>query len=144
MGSLEDILKDLDEEKESSKVLSLLDSLKPFVRNSSVRDRVIELLLNCADRLVRIKATELLEELDSDDDKAVEALIKALLNDPDSFVRGFSAKALGKLGSVYAKEAIKRACEDPDGFVRHYANEALKIIEMKERLLSVIQKAKGG
>jgi len=144
MGEWERLLKSLSEEVESAKVLELLDAIKPFANEEQVKEKVVELLLNSSDRLVRIKATEVLEELTSADGRVVDVLITSLLNDPDAFVRGFSAKVLGKLGDVRAIDFLKKAQEDEDGFVRHYASEALKVLEMKGRLLSIIQKAKGG
>lgn len=144
MREWECLLKEFDKNLETPKALELLGQLKPFVKEKDVKNKLISILLDFDDRLVRIKATELLEELDSADGEVVDALIASLTNDPDAFVRGFSAKVLGKLGDVRAIEALKRAQDDEDGFVRHYAGEALKILEMKARFLSVIQRAKGG
>jgi len=144
MEEWESLLEGFEGETETTKVLEILDKMKPFVNQEKVKDKVIDILLNFEDRLVRIKATEVLEELTAPDGKVVDALIASLLNDPDGFVRGFSAKVLGKLGDARAIEALKKAQEDEDGFVKHYASEALKILEMKARLLSVIQRAKGG
>lgn len=144
MKEWEGVLEKLNKESETSIVLELLGSLKPFIREEEVKEKVLDFLLNFGDRLVRIKSTEILEELESADNKVIEALVIALLNDPDAFVRGFSAKVLGKIGDIRAIEALKKAREDEDGFVRHYAEEALRILEMKTRLLSVIQRAKGG
>lgn len=144
MGEWENLLAEFDKNHDTTKALELLDRLKPFVKEESVKKRLIGMLLNFDDRLIRIKVTELFEELDSADSEVINALIMSVNSDPDAFVRGFSAKVLGKLGDVRAIEALKRAQEDEDGFVRHYAGEALKILEMKTRLLSVIQRAKGG
>lgn len=138
MEEWKSLISQLDGETETTKVIDLLDKLKPFVREREVKSKVLDILISFPDRLARIKATELLEELETADEEVVNALTQALLNDPDGFVRGFSAKALGKFGSIKAKDAVKRACEDPDGFVRHYANEALRVLEMKARLLSII------
>ncbi len=143
MNDWKETLESLRNESDSSKKIGILDRLKAYVAEDEVRKEVIKLLLNSDDRLVRIKATEVLEELNPAKEDAVEALMKSLLEDEDGFVRGFSAKALGKLGDVRAIDALKRALEDPDGFVKHYASEALKVLEMRARFLALIQKAKG-
>ncbi|MCD6363270.1 MAG: HEAT repeat domain-containing protein [Synergistetes bacterium] len=143
MDDWKEALESLRRESDSSKKIEILDSLKPFVGEDEVRKEVINLLLNSDDRLIRIKATEVLEELNPAKEDAIEALMKSLLEDEDSFVRGFSAKALGKLGDVRAIEVLKKAQGDSDGFVKHYASEALKVLEMRARFLALIQKTKG-
>jgi HEAT repeat protein len=55
----------------------------------------------------------------------VEALARALVNDPRLFVRDAAAEALGTIGGRGAMDALSQAAvRDPDAWVRETAAEA--------------------
>ena len=137
----EQLLKQLDTAPSTEKI-KLMDEVKQYITEPAVVDKICELLGGDDDRFVRIKATELLEEVNGNE-KVVDALVKALKEDEDAFVRGFSAKALGRVGTPAAIQPLEEAVNDPDGFVRDFAAGSLKVLQMRARLLGMIKKKDG-
>lgn len=95
--------------------------------------KISDLILDLAaeDQLTREAASEALGWLaktESEIDKAVPALIKALKDDAME-VRRNTAAALGRIGDVRAREALKAALEDEDEWVREVVAGALKELE---------------
>ncbi len=134
----EQLLKRLDSAPSAEKI-KLMDEVKKYISEPAVVDKICTLLVEDEDRFVRIKATELLEEVNGNE-RVVSALIKALREDEDAFVRGFSAKALGRVGTPAAIQPLEEAVNDPDGFVRDFAAGSLKVLQMRARLLGMIKK----
>jgi hypothetical protein len=95
--------------------------------------KISDLILDLAaeDQLTREAASEALGWLaktEGEIDKAVPALIKALKDDAME-VRRNTAEALGRIGDVRAREALKAALQDEDEWVREVAAGALKELE---------------
>ncbi len=59
---------------------------------------------------------------------AVPALTDRLKHDPDEYVRGRAATALGVIGSVQCVPALIAAMNDDEGVVRHHAADAVRTI----------------
>lgn len=98
------------------------------ISNPEFIDVIVEIFDNEND-FVRIKATEISEHYN--EERIVDKLIEKMLNDTNYFVRGFSAKALGSLGNIKAKESLEKALLDPEGFVVSFVSESLKTISVK-------------
>ena len=63
------------------------------------------------------------------DARAVEALCRALLTDPQVEVRRTAAEALGEIRSAEALSSLKQALNDPEARVRARAGWAISEIE---------------
>ena len=72
--------------------------------------------------------------------RTIEALIKTLRDDKDSFVRYRAAEALGKIASKRAVNALINALGDPDLFVRRTAAEALGNIKDSRSINPLLSK----
>ena len=91
------------------------------------------------DSSVRGRAAEALGSIGSE--RAVDALLKALLEDQESYVRGRAAEALGSIGSERAVDALFKALlETQESGVRGSAAEALGSIG-SERAVDALLKA---
>jgi HEAT repeat protein len=78
---------------------------------------------------VRLGAIEALSA--SQDDRAVEPLIRILHHDPLSEVRWAAALALGEIGSPEAIPALVRALRDDNRYIRHGAAQALSKLDWR-------------
>lgn len=95
--------------------------------------KISDLILGLAaeDQLTREAASEALGWLaktESETDKSVPALIKALKDDAME-VRRNAAAALGRIGDVRAREGLEGALQDEDEWVREVVTDALKKLE---------------
>jgi HEAT repeat protein len=62
---------------------------------------------------------------------AVPALAEMMLQDPNGYVRGSAATALGQIDLMVAIQALEEALKDEDADVRRHAESALRLINRR-------------
>ncbi len=118
------------EKLNSQNLLKALKDENPFTRkqaikllekmgDKSVLPALTDVLLNDTDSIVRHAAAQAFQRKLADK-SLVPALIKTL-NDPDMYVRGASAAALGIIKEKTAVPALCKALEDKEAHVRRAA-----------------------
>ena len=131
--TLQDLLKSLNDPNPFSRKQAIKDLEK--IGDKSVLSLLSDLLLNDRDSIVRHAVAQAFQKRLSDK-SLVDVLIKAL-KDPDMYVRGAAAAALGIIKDTSAVDALCAALEDKESHVRWSAAIPLGKIGDKSAIASL-------
>lgn len=140
--NLEASVRDLDSARPETRVSAVADLLRHARTDDAVRERAIPLLLKRLDdeqSKVRAAAAVGLADLDAKD--AVPALLRAVDDDDDAYVRQMVMSTLGELGDTRALPRMRRALSDKRPEMRYqaviaFARVADDAAEISQALLS--------